>query len=189
MSQIWGITTGPGSQARCWHAEHAIHGSWRPGHRHVHSNGGTHAITDTLTLGQTNQPLSGLVGSGTPSNRVFGGPTPGVYTMTGGILTAVGDQSTGNATSGAGIIVGDAGNGTFNQIAGSVTSGVLGTQRGDLRIVTQAGSIGNYNLGDATNATPALQVYGDTILGRDAGSGGNAAANGTLMIAGDGTTM
>jgi len=147
-------------------------------------NGGTHAITNTLTIGaQNSQPLSGPAGSGTDSNPVFGGPAPGTYTMTGGTVTANGDQSTGNDTSGAGIIVGDAGNGTFNQIGGSVTSGVLGGQRGDLLIGAQAGSTGNYNLGDSTNSSPTLQVYGDATIGRD------AAANGTLTIAGDGTAM
>jgi len=40
---------------------------------------------------------------------VFGGPAPGIYNMSGGTLTAGGDQSTGNDTSGAGVIVGDAG--------------------------------------------------------------------------------
>jgi T5SS/PEP-CTERM-associated repeat protein len=168
-------------------------------------NGGTHAITDTLVIGaQNSQPLSGPAGSGTPSNPVFGGPAPGTYTMTNGILTANGDQSVGNDTSGAGIIVDDAGNGTFNQIGGLVTSGVGGTQRGDLVISAQAGSTGNYNLGDSTNGAPTLQVYGDATIGRDAaggvtvpdglGDGGTvtvplASANGTLTIAGNGTAM
>jgi fibronectin-binding autotransporter adhesin len=176
-------------------------------------NGGTHAITNALTIGaQNSQPLSGPAGSGTDSNPVFGGPAPGTYTMTGGSLTANGDQSTGNDTSGAGIIVGDAGNGTFNQTGGSVTSGVADVQRGDLLIGAQAGSTGNYNLGDSTNGTPTSQVYGDTIIGRDAAGSVTvsvpnpdstpdnplpninvvvplAPANGTLTIAGDGTSM
>jgi len=59
-------------------------------------NGGTHVITDTLTIGaQNSQPLSGPAGSGTPSSPIFGGPAPGTYTMTGGIVTANGDQSIG----------------------------------------------------------------------------------------------
>jgi fibronectin-binding autotransporter adhesin len=168
-------------------------------------NGGTHAVSNTLTIGQQNsQPLSGPLGSGTHSNPVFGGPAPGVYTMTGGILTAGGDPSIGVSTRNAGIIVGDAGNGTFNQIAGSVTSGVANGQRGDLVIGAQDGSTGNYNLGDSSNGIPNLQVYGDTIIGRDAAGSVTVpdpnnnnnpvtvpldAANGSLTIAGNGTTM
>ncbi len=164
---------------------------------------GTHAVSNTLTIGQQNsQPLSGPAGSGTDSNPVFGGPAPGVYTMTGGILTAGGDPSIGVSTSNAGIIVGDAGNGTLNQIGGSVTSGVGGGQRGDLLIGAQAGSTGNYNLGDSSNSAPSLQVYGDTTIGRDAAGSVTvpdpnnnlvtvplASANGMLTIAGDGTTV
>ncbi len=172
-------------------------------------SGGTHAIVNTLTIGaQNSQPMSGPAGSGTPTSPVFGGPAPGTYTMTGGTVTAGGDQSVGNDTSGAGIIVGDAGNGTFNQIGGSVTSGVLDTgsggQRGNLLISAQAGSTGTYNLGDSTSGAPTLQVYGDATIGRDAagsvtvsdglGDGGTVtvplgSSNGTLAIAGNGTAM
>jgi T5SS/PEP-CTERM-associated repeat protein len=165
-------------------------------------NGGTHAVTNTLTIGQQNSlPLSGPAGTGTQSNPIFGGPAPGVYTMTGGILTAGGDPSTGVSTSNAGIIVGDAGNGTFNQIGGSVTSGVGGGQRGDVLIGAQAGSTGVYTVGDATNQGPSLQVYGDTVVGRDAAGVSSAinpdtgqpytlaAANGTFNVAGDGTVV
>jgi hypothetical protein len=166
--------------------------------------GGIHEVSNTLTIGQQNpQPLSGPVGTGTASNPIFGGPAPGVYTMTGGILTVGGDP-----TSNAGIIVGDAGNGTFNQIAGSVTSGVLIGQRGNLVIGAQAGSTGTYNLGNSTSQAPTLQVYGDLILGRDAAGSVTVpdpastatdplppitvllnAASGSLTIAGNGTVM
>ncbi len=171
--------------------------------------GGAHNVQNTLTIGQQNsQPLSGPEGSGSLDNPVFGGPAPGIYNMSGGTLTAGGDQSTGNDTSGAGVIVGDAGNGTFNQTGGSVTSGSgVTAQRGDLIISAQAGSTGAYNIGQtgaSPTAPPTLQVYGDAVLGRDgAGSvtvpdglndGGTvtvplAASNGTLAIAGNGTSV
>ena len=179
--------------------------------------GGAHIVQDTLTVGQQNlQPLSGPEGSGTYDSPVFGGPAPGYYYMSGGTLTAGGDPSPGHDTSGAGIIVGDAGDGTFNQTGGSVTSGVVGANRGDLIVSAQTGSTGVYNLGvtgQSESNAPTLQVYGDTTIGRDAAGlitfqipnpaytqGSNlpmtltetipgAASNGTLNIAGNGTSV
>jgi hypothetical protein len=101
----------------------------------------------------------------------------GSYTMTGGILTVAGDGSNN------GITVGYGGDGAVSQSAGSVTSGVDGVARADLVIGAQSGTTSTYDLGDATNGLPTLQIYGNTILGRDTG------ATGGLAIAGDGTTL
>jgi hypothetical protein len=150
-------------------------------------NGGSQYVTSALTVGQQYSTPSGPLGSGTPSNIVFGGPSIGLYTMAGGILNVGGDASTGVDTTNVGILVGDAGTGTFNQTGGQVTSGNAGGQEGDLLIGAQAGSTGVYSLTDPNNAgNVSLIVNGNVEIGRDAASNGLAAANGTVTI-GSGT--
>jgi T5SS/PEP-CTERM-associated repeat protein len=61
-------------------------------------------------------------------------------------------------------------------------------------IGAQSGSQGTYNLGDSTNGTPSLQVFGSIIIGRDAGSNGATVpgaspTSANLVIQGDGTNV
>ncbi len=137
--------------------------------------GGQHDVTYSLVVGQTNvQQDLGYNVHGDGSVTFFGGPSIGLYTMRGGTLVAGGDNSVGTDTSSAGIVVGDAGYGTFTQTGGSVTSGTQNGQRGNLVIGEQAGSVGQYNIGATgqtvtpSNPAPSLQVYGDAILGQNA---------------------
>ena len=163
-------------------------------------SGGTHGINGTLTLGAQNTPVEPCGGG----CATAGGQAQGTYTMTDGSLTANGIGS------GTGVVVGDAGIGTFNQIGGSVTSGTpqvnypipgdnyLPGNQGDVIIGAQAGSQGTYNLGSTGQpAAPTATVYGGVIIGRDAGSNagtipaspGATPANPNLVIQGDGTSL
>jgi len=180
-------------------------------------HGGTNNVAFSLDVGVQNTTLSGPVGSGTPSSPVFGGPALGTYTMNGGTLTIGGDDSVPQFASayptisgGTGMIIGDAGNGVFNQFdASTVTSGtpqvanVSAGIEGDLVIGAQgpatAGgtgtSQGTYNLGQTgQSAAPSLTINGSIIIGRDAGSNGATVpgaspTNANLVVQGDGTNL
>ena len=163
--------------------------------------------TGTTTVGSSNIPGTLTVDGTTATTYATGfldlAPfvptvttgTSYVYVQNGGVLTAGGISKIG-------IIVGDGGAGTFNQTSGGlVTSGLGSTNypalpadgaRADIIIGAQAGSTGIYNIGvTGQTAAPALQVFGDIVLGRDpaAASPPPSAANGTLNIAGDGTSI
>ncbi len=129
-------------------------------------------------MGRDNPALEG-------SGPVFGGPAIGTYTQTGGVVTigsAYNGQVLANgqtvATAAAGTLtVGAAGNGTYN----------IGTS-GQANNVQWGGYPGNSPgtpppaFDNATNA-PYVQVFGNVVVGRDAGS------TGAINLAGTGSTL
>jgi hypothetical protein len=177
----------------------------------VHS-GGTHAVALTLTLGQQSPSLSDPTDPGDP---VFGGPAPGLYRMSGGLLSVGGDPGNGNAA----LIVGDAGNGSFVHTGGLVTLGswydgqvlatgaVVGTASAGNLVVGASGS-GSYRLGatgqpnsvawggypgGAPGTAPpsfdaAVNAPWLQVFG-DAVIARDAGANGHFVLAGDGSTL
>ncbi|HXJ00318.1 MAG TPA: PEP-CTERM sorting domain-containing protein [Micropepsaceae bacterium] len=134
-------------------------------------NGGSHAISNQLVIGDQTIPADPTACGGTCTS---GGPSNGTYNFNGGTLT-VGGQ----------VIVGNAGIGTFNQNADLDLSGSAG-----IVIGSQTGGKGTYNLASGATLIDDL-VIGDAGTGTFNNNGGthNVAGNLTLgrQTGGDGT--